>query len=174
MIDKRWITMSICIILILLSLIGSSRIDLTGRGGASVCGEIYIFGNEAETVIHTQSRYHNVTVGVTMGECSMFSFDGSGNLTVSVAGMYDVSLTGTFHGTNNKEYHLALGVNAVRSVKVHHRIKMAATGDDVSLAASGFVRLVVGDRVNIMVENVDGINNLILHDANLNLIWIGD
>ncbi|GAG87687.1 unnamed protein product, partial [marine sediment metagenome] len=136
-------------------------------------GEMYIYNNSVATVIHTEDMYHNVTAGVTEGETNGFTY-ATGNLTATHAGLYMVSLSCSFSGGNNVEYHMTMGVNAVRQTNLHTERKLGAGGDKGSISISGLISLSATDKVNIMIENVDGTDNAIIHSANLNLYRIGN
>lgn len=56
-IDKRWVTLSICIILILMSLIVSSRIDLTGTSGSEDAIFIQLSDSTDQTFAATGTGY---------------------------------------------------------------------------------------------------------------------
>lgn len=134
-----------------------------------IIGEISIQGNDVAMPLPRQGQYHNVTEGVSDGNSNGFTY-ATGNLTCTRAGLYIVIISASVSGTNNKEYHIALGVNAVRDTNIHTQLKMSASGDDVPIGASGTVTLAVGDKVNLMVENVDGTEEFTIHDMNL-MLW---
>ena len=172
--DKRWITMSVCILLIVVSLIVSSRIDLTGRDNLYTYAEAWFHHHPGLTMnFATADEYYNLTFNDTTA-LNGFTWDGMGNLTCNVAGLYSVDFMACGSGQNNHVYHLGVGINWVVQENVVAHKKMAAGGDITVMAGTGFLRLSSGDVVSLMIRDFGGTGTGLYVHSNLNLIRIGD
>ncbi|KKN65089.1 hypothetical protein LCGC14_0484770 [marine sediment metagenome] len=136
-------------------------------------GEMFVENNTITTVINNQGLFENITAGMTEGTLKRMDY-ADGMLTVLVPGMYDLSYTLSYSNSPNVEFETAPGVNSLNQTNCHTSRKIGAGGDVGDIAASCFVRLVANDQITIMIRNVINTQDVIVEEANLNLIRIDD
>ena len=140
--------------------------------GDFLYGEMYAKGNDIVTTIHTQSIYHNISHGVTQGFLNGFTYNNA-NLTCLNDGFYYVSLSASINGWNNKEYHISVAIDGIRSENVHAQLVVDGSNDDTPISCTGILSINASSVVNMVVENVDGVEDATVHDMNLCLYRIG-
>lgn len=136
-------------------------------------GEMFIENNTVTTTITTQGIFTNITNGAKVGVLKQFTYS-DGKLTAQVPGLYETDYSLSFEDGNNIEFETAIGINSLNQTNCHTSRKLTVGGDLGNVATSCFIRLVSNDVVTFMVRNVVGTNDLIVEEANLNLIRFDD
>jgi len=159
-------------------------LNMTGNfTGNQIYGEMWMQNETGEitTAIGTQDIYYNITGfnatdWATGQSLNGFAYDNAAeHLTALVAGKYkiDYSISAGNAG-NNEEYHFVVAINNVlQNQTVSHR-KIATAGDVGNSGGTGFLDLLVGDNVHMMVADHGGTADLEVHSMNLNLMRIGE
>lgn len=157
MIDKRWIALSICSILVLLSLIVSSRIDLTGQDYPTVYAELSdntdqtfaIAGNDYAVNFSTNDEIDNIV-----------HVEGEFNITIAYDGVYQFIAqpqvmagagdAGDFHMWYQKD----TGGGFADIANSNVELTLDSLDEDV-IPLSAVMRLDAGDVIRIMVSVSD-------------------
>jgi len=125
-----------------------------------------------ETIITAQNTYYNI-IGLTCGSSNGVNCSNS-TLTIETAGHYQINSQFAFNDGANVEFHLALGLNSTRLNHCHTERKLG-TGVDVGSASFTCIDpFNVGDKLTVMIENVDNTNNPDIQSINLNILRVGD
>jgi len=135
--------------------------------------EAWFHDHDGITLTFVSDVWYNLTYNESTN-LNGFTWDGDGNLTCLVSGLYKVAFTACGSGQNNHIYQLAVGLNGVVQVSTSAHKKMAAGGDETDMGSSGFIRLVVGDYVSLMIRDHGGSGTGLYIHSNLNLVRIGD
>ena len=136
-------------------------------------GDMYIYDNDTATSFASSGVYYNITNGMTEGDLNGFTYS-SGVLTVPATGVYQCGFSTSFSGGLSDEYHSAIGVNGVRSIKCHIQRKLGTGGDVGAAAGSCMLSLTASDELTLMMENVDSSDDPTVHDGNVNCKWVGN
>jgi len=145
--------------------------------GNQIYGEMY-YHNHTATEINFATQYENYTMWFDEAdELNGFSHEtesGLGsNLTAQVSGLYSADWFAIGDGQNNHIYVGSIFINGVSEEKCKDHKKMSAGGDITTLDASCFIRLSVGDVVDLKVSDWSGTGTSNYYGGNLNLVRIG-
>jgi len=159
-------------------------VNYTGNitGGNFYYGEMWVHNdtNFKPLEIITQGVWTNVSFNITDASSGQtlngFTFtDESNALTSLVAGKFKVSYSiSVGNDGNNEEYEFAVAINDVLQNNTDSHRKIGAAGDVGNAGGTGFIDIVIGDMINLQTVNVDNSDDLEVHAANLNLVWIGN
>ena len=141
--------------------------------GKMVYAEAWFHDNAGDTITFAADRWYNLSFNEST-YLNGFTWDGLGNLTCLVSGLYKVSFIACGSGQNNHIYHLAVGLNGEVQVSTSAHKKMAAGDDETDMGGSGFIRLTAGDYVSLMIRDHGGSGAGLYIHSNLNLVRIGD
>jgi len=160
------------------------NITTTGNiTGNQIYGEMWFHNDTASgqaVVITAQNNWYNITGFNQTTNASQtlngFTFNTPEQyLEVHINGRYDCSFDiSAGNSGNNQEYQFAVAVNDVPQQNTIAHRKIGAAGDVGNAGERGFVDLVDGDILTVMVSNRDGTTNLETHSSGLNCIRIGD
>jgi len=149
--------------------------DLNQTDGNFTGNNIYAeaWGKDiGDIAIGNASQYYpvtNMTVGLVNGMSG-----NSENLTVLIAGVYSLTAHWSFSGQANNEYHISIEVNGVQQDKCHAERKIGTGGDVGSASFTCLYSYSVGDKIRMVIENVDAGNNATIHNINANMVRIGN
>lgn len=136
-------------------------------------GEAYFHNHDGDTLTFVSDIWYNLSFNASKN-LNGFTWDGLGNLTCLVSGLYDVGFVACGSGQNNHIYNLAVGINGIVDVNVSAHKKMAAGGDETDMGGSGFIQLTAGDYVSLMIRDHGGSGTGKYIHSNLNLVRIGN
>lgn len=136
-------------------------------------GEFFIENNTVITTITSQGIFVNITSGAVGGHLKQVTY-ADGKLTAQVPGLFEADYSLSYEDGNNVEFETAIGINSLNQTNCHTSRRMDAGGDIGVIATSCFIRLISGDVVTLMIRNFDGTSNVIVEEANLNLIRFDD
>lgn len=164
--------------------------DMNVEGNTKINGNLNVEGNITgnsiyggltgyhigDVPISASGVYFNVTnVSQQLSNGFAFNLSGEGELTVQIPGVYELLSGWSFANSANTEYHIAVGINWVRDMDCHGEAKLLIGGDVGNAATSPCTkRLEVGDKVNLMLENVDNANDPTIHSIGLTVKWVGN
>lgn len=167
--------------------------DLTIDKEVNIAENLNISGNFTGNQIYGEMYYHNDTAtslnfavdgtyyNIFMTDADYlngFTFNGgfglTSNLTAQVDGVYKASFFAVGDGQNNHEYHSAVFVNAVEQDNCEAKKKMSAGGDITTMNGDCFIRLNVGDVVDLRIADMGSTGTGNYYDGNLNLVRIGN
>ncbi|MCP3977222.1 MAG: hypothetical protein GY720_22260, partial [bacterium] len=139
-------------------------------------GDISVLGNAVATAIAAKDTYYQVTVFDT-NSATEFLVDAdhtNDHIQVDEAGTYLASLSASFNGNANNEYHLQLHKNngATAFANVHISRKIGNGGDVGAAAVVGLVQLSANDTVELWVENKTGGNDMTIFESNISLVRV--
>jgi len=117
--------------------------------------------------ITTQKVYFNVT-NLTQGEFNNVIITND-FIKILEKGVYAVNSQFSFSDGANTEFHLALGINGSRANDCHSQRKIGTGGDVGSASFSCFSTFSTGDKITVMIENLDNLNNPDIKSINLNI-----
>lgn len=162
----------------------SNEVNFTGNVTSNAYyAEIYFHNDTGDgevTVINTQGVYVNLTgfnTSDTSGQLlNGFSWNNNTeDLTANVAGLYlttfDVSAG---NAGVNVEMQFQIQVNGILQENSDAHRKIATGGDVGNCGDTAFIRLAVGDIVELVVRNNDGTDNIESFAASVNLVRIAD
>ncbi len=140
----------------------------------SAGNEVYgsLWNDEAGiTPIDSSLVYYNIS-NLTVGKLKGVTFVNE-SLLIEHSGVYLITSQLSFSGQANTEYHLALGINSVRSLMCHAQRKLGG-GDVGSASYACLENLSAGDYLTPMIENVDNLGDANAHDIQLNIVYMED
>jgi len=172
--------------------INSEEIDtynLVASEDVNVGGNAYLDGNIFGNTIYGGMYDHNadgvsIPFGVqytyyffTGGTCGMLNgFDCntiSGELTANYGGVYEVHYEAIGVGQNNHIYHTMIFINDVNNVNtLSHTLHDAGTVS--TLVGMGHIKLVVGDKVSLRIQDYSGTSSGTVYNWNMILKRIGN
>ena len=153
--------------------------NLNQTNGNATLNMIYgnLNGHDAGTIVIDSSLvYHNITnISISRNNGFIFNQSGEGELTAQFDGTYRIQSGWSFSGQANTEYHIAVGINWVGNIECHGERKIG-TGGDVGSAVTSPCTLEInaGDKINLMIENVDNTANAVISDIGLNILRVGN
>jgi len=134
--------------------------------------EMYAKSNGNALGITAVDTYATSTQNVTSGLLNGCTH-ASGVMTITNDGTYSVWASVGMNGGNNKEYHIAIGINGVDQDKCHMPRKMGGGGDSGSATLNCLLDLNAGDEISLMIENVTDDTDVTVNDSNVMLRYIG-
>jgi len=141
--------------------------------GNQFYGEMFIADNANPISIGVVGAFTRVEDYVA-GETNGFTFDGVGDhLEDEVNGLYKADYSISFIDANNRQYLSSLAINDLNQSKCQSGRKIAASNDRGNMGSSCLLRLVGGDKVTVIIANLDSTDNPTIEDSNLNLVRIG-
>lgn len=150
------------------------NLDIAGNfTGNQFYGEMFIADNTNSIAILNAGEFTRVEDYV-VGETNGFTFDGVGNhLEDEVSGLYKADYSISFLDSNNRQYLSSLAINDLNQSKCQSGRKIAASNDRGNMGSSCLLRLDEGDKVTVIIANLDTADDPIIEDSNLNLVRIG-
>jgi len=159
-----------------------SSLDIAGNlnqtnGNATInniYGEMY-YHNHTGTNLNfaVDGVFYNLTFSESKTNGFLFN-DADDYLEAQVAGRYLVNYMASGDGQNNHIYYTAIFVNGINQNSSESHKKMTAGGDIITMTGSGFIDLIVGDKVKLATADIGGTGTGNYYSANLNLVRIGN
>lgn len=159
----------IIIVILILFLILSLFAGIEPKEELAVFGELSA-RTEAMAIIIQKDVYVNVT-GLNATHIQGVESDNE-SLTILTAGFYKIDSQFSFSDGANTEYHLALGRNGVRENHCHSQRKIGTGGDVGSASFTCIDEFMVEDKITIMIENVNNVQDPTIQSINLNVILL--
>lgn len=147
-----------------------------------IYGELWMHKDTTSIInpITTPGVWINISINSTDADASGqtlngFSYTETCNCLISqIAGKYKIDYSiSTGNAGNNQEYQFAIAINDIIQNNTDAHRKIGASGDVGNAGGSGFIDLVINDRINLQARNNDGNADLLVHAVNVNLIRIG-
>ena len=121
--------------------------------------------------IETQDVHRNIT-GFDVSNLNGFMLQDD-SLVAQVDGKYKVDYWLSTAGGVKKIYESCIAVNGEHQTPHAHR-KQGAAGDIGSMSGGGIINLTAGDIVNLQIRNTEGTQNVVIFNAGMRLIRVGD
>ena len=155
----------------------SKDVVYSGSGSGTAYGGIYQYSNTTAITIASSEVYYTVTNWDANSSDSNLTTPtfGSDYIQVTNAGVYFVSVSLAFQGTNNDDICFAIYSDdgATKEESLHLTATVQAAGDWTPVSISGLVRLAAGEKIYLKVENKTAANNILIDDANMTLFQVG-
>ncbi|MBU6501181.1 MAG: hypothetical protein KGI72_05140 [Patescibacteria group bacterium] len=127
-------------------------------------GSMYVYnlGTGGTTVTITlQDTYYQIGSGITQGVVKNFTFQNARELKASVAGTYLITFTIVVEcATAAQTMEAAVMVNGTANTTIAGHSNVSTATKPVTMGATGFLTLAVGDLVSMSVLNHSGANNI--------------
>ncbi len=181
---NKWVIIPVTLLLLLLAAFVTAGEWVKGTEPVVICQVFFEddTDNGVTTEINTQDVHTNLsgfntTAGAsargTILQNCVFNDDIASELVPQVGGLYELHFTISFEkssgGGSARQYELAVFVNDVEKDSLEFHTVLTKQNELESHGVGGFLRLNAGDRVNVRVENLDGTENIGVHNANLHL-----
>jgi hypothetical protein len=128
-------------------------------------GSVVSFASQDAYVLFTENQTEGLTKGLTFSD---------GNLTIDIAGIYDVKWHSSIRGQTGSTHGIIVGINAVKQDKCYAQRKLGSA-DVGSISDGCYLDLNVGDNVSMLVADEDvTLNDLIIVTSNFRLNKIED
>ena len=141
--------------------------------------EIYITNNAGQTTINTVNVWETIIQLTQNGNTIGFTFNGAGVLTADntvekIAGVYSITAAISSAAVSaNKDYEIGVFVNEDLQTKTISK-RRYSSGDTGTQSLSGLLSIVSGDNISIRIRNITDSTNIIIVDANFNMIKLGE
>ncbi len=139
--------------------------------GDSFYGEMFIFNNSVPTPIASANTFVNATP-FEVGDVNGFSFNDDSLITV-VPGKYFVSYALSYTDGNNEVFDSTIGINNAEQANCQSRRKIQSM-DVGHQGASCIISISNGDRITLMVKNLESSSDLIVIHAQVTLYRLGN
>ena len=161
----------------------SGNVNVSGNiTGNEIYGEMWFHNDTVYniTIISSSGTFYNVSaLGGLQGSNNQtlngFTFTGgtTGTLTAQVDGLYKCGYSISGGGSTN-QYRIIISKNNIPQVNTEQHVKSGSGSIINSIGSSGFIRLSVGDMINLQIQNADATNNFEVNSVNLNCVRIGN
>lgn len=138
-------------------------------------GEISCKGGSTSIDLPTAGTYVLMTNFDTDGASNQCTNDSTTNnrITVSRAGIYKVSFTASFSGTVSATFYIGVFKNGAIQNNIHVSRKLGIGGDVGCVSASGYISMAVNDYIDLRATGGTNGDDIVIQDANLNLVQVG-
>jgi hypothetical protein len=163
-------------------LVNAGLLLVTGNAvvqGNFTANELYAFMNMTDntevTSIASSNVWYNVTGGFQLNKGNLFSQTAGENTSiVGLNGSYIVSWDSTYTCTANTQYELTVSVNSDPQLQCKGGASVGVPNERENTDGNCALSLVAGDKIGMMVRNLDSVANPTVRDAHIILRRVGD